>query len=149
MKLSEQVGAEGVSGANGVDHVDLAARHVIALVASEDAGAVGSASDEHQGVLSPFFGDVVYVSLALIEPLDIFVAGFDDVAEGVDAFDTNALVLRVEAQGGANVDVVRDGDAGGVFGPLLDDQVAWLHGHGEASELNAVDAHVGELCVGG
>ena len=149
MKLAEQVGAEGVAGANGVDHVDLAARHVIAFGASEDAGAVSSASDEHKGVLSPLFGDIIYVSLALIEPLDVFVAGLDDVAEGIDAFDTDALVIRVEAESGANVDVVRDGDAGCVFGPLLDDQVAWLHGHGEASELNAVDTHVGELRVGG
>ena len=32
MKLAEQVGAEGVAGANGVDHVDFAARKEVSRV---------------------------------------------------------------------------------------------------------------------
>lgn len=148
MQLAEKVGAEGVAGSDGVDHVDLAARHVDALFATEHAGAVCPSSDEHEGVLGPVFGHFIHVSSALVEPLDVFVAGLDDVAEFVDALNTNALVLGVEPESCANVDVVRDGDALGLLGPGFDHEVAGLHGHGEAAKLNALDTHVGELGVG-
>ncbi len=147
MHLTEKVGAEGVASANGVDDVDLAARDIPAVFTLKDAHAVGSASDQNQCGLGPLDSNIIDLTLALIEPLDVFVARLDDVTESIDALNAGALFFGLKPESRTNVDVVRDRDALGCLSPLFDDEVAWLHGHGEAAKLNAVDAHLGQLSI--
>lgn len=107
MELAEEVGAEGVAGSYGVNDVDLSGGDVHSFFVSEDGYAVGSSGDEDDLVVfGPLLGDFVNVSLVLVEPLDVFVTRFDDVGELVGSFDSFSFFLGVEAEGGADVDVV-------------------------------------------
>jgi len=72
------------------------------------------------------------------------------VAHGIYALYAGALFGGLEAKRRPHVDVVADGD-GVLFevllGPRLDDQVARLHGHCEATKLDCGCVHVFEVNV--
>ena len=86
----------------------------------------------------------------VIQPVNIFIGGLDDVRNVVDSLNSQALVIALESKSRTHIDVVTDGH--GILlivlaSPILDHKISRTHCHGQATKLNCGCVHVFKCCI--